>query len=373
MPKNKSELLRQIINGHKAVFGGSFDAGVSMTVSPVIIQRTEEKLRQMYAFLGLITSTPTEDSYGEILSLTDAISIGQRTKTATYNDFRRPVDVGGFSGRQFKVEELELDVKILWNTITQWGMQSNDVFNLYRAHILRSRAASRLRIGFYGQSENLAVNSNLATYPLMEDVAKGWFQYMIEHRPEAVFGITPVATNIDPKGYTINPINVGDGGDFSSMAQLVDYLKTTLIERIYRGDTGIRAICGDSLITSDISKLISNAGNTPIERTATEALMSISTIAKMPAIVPDEMPARGLIITNPANLEYIYQIQSVERMIENSHEQKGIVDYLYQKVDFVIKAIEGCAMVHPDAIRFKDEQTGAWVAATDTWAINPVA
>ena len=369
MAKTKEELLGQIVSGHQAVFGNKFNLGASMTVSPAVVQRTEEKLRKTYSFLGLITSSPTEDSFGEIMSLADSVSVGQRTVTPNYNDLRRPVNVGGFTGRQYKVEELELDVKVPWDSVNKWGMQSSNVFDLYRSHILRSRAASRLRIGFYGQCENAVTNTNLATYTMMEDVAKGWLQYMIEHRPEAVFGITVSDT---AKGYDINPINVGDGGEFSSMAQLVDYIKTKFIERIYRADTGIRAICGDSLVTVDINKLLNNAGNTPTERNATEMLMAISTIAKMPAIVPDEMPERGLIITNPANLEYIYQIQSVERMIENSHEYKGIVDYLYQKVDFVIKAVEGCAMVHPDAIRFKNETTGDWEAATDTWAINPV-
>ena len=185
-----------------------------------------------------------------------------------------------------------------------------------------------------------------------------------------MFGIT--VGGVTAKGYDINPINVGDGGEFASMAQLVSFLKNEFITRIHRGNTGIRAIAGDSLRTVDVSRLIENAGVTPTERNATEALMMLNTIAKIPAITPDEFPERGLILTDPKNLEYIYQIQSVERAIQNSQDKTGIVDYLWQKVDFVIKEVEGCAIVHPDAIRFKNETTGDWEAATDTWAINPV-
>lgn len=368
--KSKNELLGQIVNAHKNVFGNNFELGANMTVSPVQVQRAEEKMRQTYKFLGLITSTPTEDSWGEIISLAESASIGQRTVTAVNGMLRRPVSIGAPNGRQFKVEKVELDVVILWNTILQWGMESNDVFNSYRYHILRSRAGSRLRIGFYGQSENAAISSNLSIYDMMQDVMKGWFQYMIENRPAAVFGIT--VGGVTAKGYDINPVKVGLGGDFASMAQLVDYLKNNFITRIHRGNTAIHAIVGTSLQTVDVSRLVATAGVTPTERYATEALMMLDTIATIPVIVPDEFPERGLMLTDPKNLEYIYQIQSVERSIENSQDKTGIVDYLWQKVDYVIRELDACAMVHPDAIQFKNEITGVWEAATDTWAISPV-
>jgi len=365
----REQLEAKILKGFQGVFGKGFEKGKTMDVSPVIVQKTEEKVRQSYEFLNLITTTPTEDSAGQILSLAEGKSVGQRTVTGDKNHKRNPVDVGGFTGRDFKVEELELDVIVLWNTILQWGMGSAEVFNLYREFITRSRALSRLRIGFYGQSENLAVGTDLTAHPMMEDVAKGWFQYLINNAPSQVYGIT--AGGVTPKGYDINPINIGVGGDFTSMADFVNYLKNEHIARVHRGNTGIRAIIGDELKNQDVSRILNAAGNTATERAASESFLAMQTLGGIQAVVPDEMPSRGLFITDPKNLEYIYQTQSVRRSLEESQDKKGLVDYSWQKVDFVIKELNAIVAVHPDAIRLKDIND-AWVAASDVWAINPV-
>jgi hypothetical protein len=203
----------------------------------------------------------------------------------------------------------------------------------------------------------------------MEDVQKGWFQYMIENHPENVFGIT--VGGVTAKGYDINPINVGEGGDFASMVQLIDYLKNHVIPRIYRANTNIKAIVGDTLRNADVNRVIGAAGSDAMQLNAVEALMQLQTIGNVPAYTPDEMPERGIIVTDPLNLEYIYQIQSVERSLENSADKKGLVDYQLQKVDFVVREVNACAMVHPDSIQLKDAN-GDWVPATDTWAISPV-
>lgn len=370
MAKSREQIKKEIIVGMRKVFGKGFEMGVTMDVSPTLVQTTEEKIRQTYEFLGMISSTPTDQDSGQVLSLAEGKSLGQRTVSNDSNHKRRPVTVGGFTGREFKCLELELDVIIDWITQLQWGMQSGDVFNLYREYIMRSRALSRLRLMFYGQSENLAVQTNLTTYPMMEDVGKGFFQYMIDNYPDHVLGIT--VGGVTAKGYDINPINVGNGGDFSSMAQLADYMKNSMLPRIYRGNTNIRAISGDSLLTQDIQQVIANSGNDAMQRAATETLLGMSTLAKIPAFTPDEFPERGLIITDPRNLDYIYQTQSVRRSVEESADKKGLVDYSWQKVDCVVRDVLGCAMVHPDAIRLKDA-TGTWVAASDQWFIEPVA
>ena len=370
MAKSREQVKNEILVGMRKVFGRGFEMGVTMDVSPTLVQTTEEKIRQSYAFLGLISSTATEQDSGQILSLAEGKSLGQRTVSVDSNHKRRPVAVGGFTGREFKCLELELDVIISWMTQLQWGMQSGDVFNLYRDYIMRSRALSRLRLMFYGQSENLTVQSDLSTYPMMEDVGKGFFQYMIDNNPDNVLGIT--VGGITAKGYDINYIDVGEGGDFSSMAQLADYMKNNLLPRIHRGNMNVRAISGDSLLTQDIQQVIANSGNDAMQRAATETLLGMSTLAKIPAFTPDEFPERGLIITDPRNLDYIYQTQSVRRSVEESADKKGLVDYSWQKVDCAVKEVAACAVVHPDAIRLKDAG-GAWVAAADQWFIEPVA
>ena len=47
------------------------------------------------------------------------------------------------------------------------------------------------------------------------------------------------------------------------------------------------------------------------------------------------------------------------------------MDYQLQNVDFVIREVNACVMVHPDAIQLQNS-SGTWVAAADAWAISPV-
>lgn len=370
MAKSREQMHREIIVGmRKAGLGQNFDKGVTMDVSPTLVQSTEEKIRQTYEFLGMISSTPTDQDSGEILSLAEGQSIGQRSVKTDKNHKRNPIPVGGLTGRRFQTLPLELDVIIDWETQLQWGAQSGDVFNLYREYIMRSRAMTRMRMMWWGQSENLAIPSDLDAYDMMQDLHKGVFQYMIENYPANVLGIT--VGGITPKGYDINPIKVGDGGDFSSMVDLVNYLKTTMIGRIYRNNPGIMAIAGDSLVVSDMNMVIANSGNDAMQRAATETLLGLDTIAKVKHITPDEYPERALMVTNPLNIEYKYQTQSVRRSIEDSADKMGLVDYQWQKIDHVIKEVKACAMVHPDAILLKNK-SGEWVANSEQWFIDPV-
>jgi P2 family phage major capsid protein len=365
----KQQAQEQIRAGMQKAYGSRFEFGpVGMTVTPQEAQRIEQKLREQYAFLGMINTIFTNDSAGEIIHWSNAKTLSKRTTVALTNgDLRRPEAVSAPTGRDYALTDHEMDVVVTWNEILRWGEKSGEVFSEYRNFITRSRAASILRVGFWGQSYNALVNSNIGTHTMGEDVKKGWLQYMIENNPSNVLGIA--ASTTDPKGYTIDPIDIGTSGDFPSIAALVAYMKNT-IDRLYRNDTGIRAIVGTELGTYDTTKMTSTAGNTPTERQAVETLLSLSTAAGVPMYNPDEFPERALMLVNPMNLQRMVQNDSQERRIEIRDEKKGIVDWAFLKDWYGIGAVEGCAMVHPDAIRFLVGST--WTAASDVWAINPI-
>lgn len=360
----RSEVVEVIEEGFGNVFGDKFKTGKSMEVDPVVVQRTEERLRQDYAFLNMVDTQYTDDASAEIIFVDEGQSIAQRS-----GNTRRPVDITNSDSRKFDNVEVEFDALIPWKKVDQWGMNAQAILQSYQNYVIRSRAMSRLRVGFYGQSQNLAVDSDRTTYQMMEDVKKGWLQYIIENAPSQVFGITIDA--LDPKGYTVDAVKVGEGGDFPSVLALVNYLRNTKIDRIYRNKTTLQAIAGNELVNTDIQKIINAAGNTATERMASESLLALSSIGKLPAVTPDEMPERGLIISDPKNLIITIQNGTVRRKFEEDPKQKGLVDYLTMNMDFVIGALEGVVAVHPDAIQMKNA-AGNWVAAADVWAIDPV-
>lgn len=362
-PKTLSQIQGAILAALSSVYG-TVERNVTFEVTPNIAQRIEDKKRQQFAFLQKITNTPTTESNEQIIALEDGSSVTQRTKKG---DHRRPRGGGQFTDRKYQVKENEADVLILWDEMLSWGSKSEDVYLQYVNYITRARARDLLRIMWYGQKYDPTVSSNLTTYPLCQDIQKGVFQYMIENKPENVFGIE----NYNPSTgtYDINPIKVGDhaDADFKNIAELTEFLLDEVISDLYSGSNSIEAITGRKLVSSRRRDFLAK-GTSPTEASAAEILLKNDSLATLPITIPDEFPTTGLIISDPRNIENIYQVQSLKRKVGDDHELKAWVDYEYQRRDVVVKSIEGMAAVHPDAIQVKVDTT--WVKLNPgTWKI----
>ena len=354
----KELILARMSKAH----GKKVREGVRFLVEPTQVQRVEQVMRQQFAFLEKITTRYTDQKSEQILSMLDGESVAQRTVGNT----RRPVEPGDFGHRQYNCVDVESDVIIPWARLLKWGMLEGEVYNDWRAWLIRARARDRLRSGFYGQSYNANISSDRATYPRLEDVQKGWFQYMIENFPAQFLGLTP-ANNT--RGYTITPVKVGEGGDFVNMGQLVQYLLDHVMNYIYASDSGIEAICGRSLVSEDKQRLL-GFGTEPIQQSAAEQLMMSATYATRPIDIPDEMPATGLMVCNPKVLECIIQGNSIRESVVDDPRVKGLVDYQWMQRDYVVNTPTAWAGVLPGTILTKN-LAGEWSAA-EAWGIDPV-
>jgi len=368
--KNLIQMQAELRNGLKANYGNDVDLGVRFEVSPVQVQTFEERKRQEFAFLNEITFFPTENNHAEIVSFLDNGIADQAQKTGT----RNVINNHSLASRKYLTREVTQDMQVTWAQQVQWGMQKANFYNLWRAYVLRRRARGTLAVGFWGQKYDAINNSNLGTSPKGEDIQAGWLEYMILNHPQNVFGLVAdgAGTILDKDGnkFKVSPINVGEGGDFVNIAQLVQYIKDTFIDIIYRGDTGIKAILGDSLRAGDRQRMM-NYGDEPIQGSAIEALLAMNQVANMQAVTPDEFPSTGIMVTNPKNLQYIFQTNGVYREIREWSDAKATQDLLSMYRDYAIEAPEGLAMVHPDAIRVKNT-AGDWVNPTgwSEWSLT---
>jgi len=364
MSKDLVQLKKELMAGFRTNYGNDVRLGVQFAVDPTAVQQFEEKKRQEFAFLNEIDFFATDSNHDQIISMVDGKGIDQSSKTGG----RRPISVGALTDRQFLCREIEQDVQVPWSTQVAWGRQKTAFYNIWRAWVLRARARGTLRTGFWGQKYAVG-NSDISTNLMGEDVQTGWLQYMILNYPQNVFGIVSdgAGTILDKDGvkYKVSPINIGEGGDFINIAQLVQYLKDTFIELVYRGDTGIKAICGDSLRSSERQRLLANA-DTPMQNAAIESLLGMNQLANMQVVTPDEFPTTGLLVTNPMNIQYIYQTNGVYREIREWADTKATQDLMVLNRDYVIPVPEAFAMVHPDALRVKNSN-GDWVNPTG-WA-----
>lgn len=363
--KRAEAVAENIMATTQKVFGNNVKAGKTFNVEPSIAQKMEERVQQQNAFLKLINVIPVNDVSGQVLGFGAPRALMKRTTSETATGFhkRRPTNPSGLKKRDYKCEDYESDALITWEQLDQWA-HLPDYYQKFRTIVQVAQATDRLRLGWHGQYR--ADNTDPVANPQLEDMQRGWLQYLIENAPEQVLGISPSQT--DPLGYTVDPIHVGVGAGangFESLDSLVYHLRQTKIDKIFRFNTNNVAILGDELVSKDNQGLFDGAIS-PLERVARAMYLESQDFGRTKIERSDEYPERGLMVTQTSLLSYYYQAQSIRRKIEDDHEEKGIVDYNYGRHDFVIEVCEGAAAVHPDAIHLKDKD-GNWVPAADTW------
>lgn len=361
------DINKDILKGLQENYGSHVVMGEQFSVTPNAVQVFEEKKRQEFTFLNEIDFMPTENNSGQIISFVDGDIVDQSRKSGG----RNPIKTALLADRVYQNRHISQDVALEWAKQVAWGAKKEEYYKLWRAYVLRKRARGTLRVGFWGQKYLPSNNSDLATYAMGEDVQAGWLQYMIYNYPQNVIGIekdnvngTIVVANGDK--YKVVDVNVGTatGWEFANFADLTQYMRDK-IEIVYRGDTGIKAIVGDSLRSKERRRFLTGAADNAEFLQAAEALLAMNQIANMSVVTPDEFPVAGLMVTNPKNLQYIYQTNSVYREFREWSDTEETQDLLTMDRDFVVPVPEACVMVHPDAVKFHN---GTIWASPDGWS-----
>ena len=343
---------------------GVNDPTKTFNVVPRVEQAIETKVMQSNAFLSQINNIGVKEIKGDILGFGVPSTITKRTTTPNaHGSLRRPTDPTGLVQRSYECFEVEQDSTITWNKIDQWAHLPN-FYALYRQMVMFAQARDRLLTMWWGQDN--AANTDPAAFPLLQDVNKGFIQFMIDENPDNVLGL-----NSDG---TVKPIKIDaedPAADFRTLNQLAYYLRYEVLHRLFQNRTSLRIIIGDELTVTENVELLGNAEQQkPTERRAVEDLLQKQTFGETLRVKSDEFPRRGIVLSELGNLSRYWQVGSMRRkLMEDDHEKKGLVDYNYEREDYVVEAAEGCAVVHPDAIHLKDDE-GNWVPADQVWAVN---
>ncbi len=339
---------------------GVTDVTKTFNVTPRVEQAIETKVMQGNDFLKVVNNIGVKEVKGDILAFGVPAPITKRTTTPNaQGSLRRPTDPTGLEQRSYECFEVEQDSTITWNKIDMWAHLPN-FYERYRDQVMFAQARDRLLMMWWGQDN--AANSDPAAYPLLQDMNKGFIQFMIEENPDNVLGLNGDGT--------IKPIKIdaeAADADFRTLNQLAYYMRYEVLHRLFQNRTSLRILIGDELTITENVDLLGNAEQKkPTERRAVEDLLSKQTFGETLRIKSDEFPRRAIVLTEPGNLSRYWQIGSMRRKLEENHEKKGLVDYNFEREDYVVEAAEGCAVVHPDAIQLKDAD-GNWQPAAEVW------
>lgn len=303
---------------------GADPATVRMGESFAITGPQEERLlgavQESSDFLNVINMPLVTDIQGEKVFSGMQQTITGRKATGRY---RRSIDP---TGAKYSCAITDSGVIIPWHLADTWARMGDDFLAKYAAFVQRQIALDQMMIGWNGTS--VAASSDPAAHKLLEDVNKGWMQWMRDN----------LAKNILTGGKTADKIKIGTDAtaDYTSLDHLAYDLRQGL-DPVHRQRTDLILLVGADIIAKEADAAGKMHGRTPTERAAMKQMDLMGSFGGLPAIVAPQFPARGCVITTYDNLSIYTQEGSMRRAFKDDDELAGLVDSYYRNEAYVVE------------------------------------
>lgn len=340
------------------------DCTEKFSIQPAVQQRLEDEMLGSNRFLSLISNHLREQLKGQKVLMGVNGPISRRTPN---RGPRRPTDPLRLKQLKYSMEYIERDVELAWTKVDSWGGSFKDFYKRFRRHVIHQRSNDILMTGWNGQFYEETTDPEVFTK--LQDNNVGWIQHMINVCPDNVLGLKPDGS--------IDPIKVGEGGDFLNFEELVNYLLNDVISELHSERDDMSAIMGRELRNLQRATLYKNHGGhtgEPTQNVLLDQVISQNTIAGCSIVQSAHFPLRSIMVTPLENISrYVQKGTARAKGPYDDHETKAIKDMLYQYESFQIEEVEACGVVHPDAILIKNEK-GNWAKMDKPWAaVDPTA
>ncbi len=320
MDKHTLEQFKLFIAGLAAGYGvGVDEVANSFTVNPSVEQKLTDKIVEKSTFLPKINVLTVKEIKGENLLGSVTGPISSRTDTSQADKERKPRNVSKLESLDYECVKTDRDVAIRYQLLDAWA-KFPDFFERILSWVYARIALDREIIGWHGTSA--AATTSLESNPLLQDVNKGWIQYVQDRLPE----------NILHEGSASGVITVGSGGDFENL----DYAVHSLTEGIPSFKRqNLVALIGAGLISNESGALFKNHGQKPTEK----VLLGLSKdkFGGLPWDTPSGFPEYGLAVTSYDNLSLYIQEGSQRRQVIDNPKKDQIEDYQSCNEAFVVE------------------------------------
>ena len=310
-----------ILCGRLAKGYGVPNVSEQFSISPSVQQLLKDKIVEASTFLPRINIITVDELKGENILAGASGPVTGRTDT-TGDAERTPRDVLGLAKYTYELAATQSDVYMRYYTVDAWA-KFPDMAERYLRYVQARIASDMEIIGWHGIS--VAATTDLVANPMLQDVNKGWLQYMRENKP----------ANVLPQGSVAGKIRFGAGGDFVNLDVAVHDLLQG-IPSFLRQD--LVALIGTDLIAQEKSALMAAVGGKPTEKTL--AQMSLATFGGLTWETPSNFPARGLVITSLDNLSIYQQDGSWRRQIVDNPKKDRVEDYNSRNEGYVVETPE---------------------------------
>ncbi|WP_419787324.1 phage major capsid protein, P2 family [Pseudodesulfovibrio sp.] len=326
---------------------GVTDVGKQFTVVPELEQRFQDKIVEKENFLGKINVVPVEELSGKnVLGSANSPASG-RTDTSDGTKERKPRNILGLEEWVYQLYKTNSDVFIPYDILDMWAKKIPNLGAHYTAYVQQQIANDRVMIGWHGV--DAAADTDITTYSLLQDVNKGWFQYMRDNLPG----------NILTGGAVAGEIRIGtmDGADYANLDDVAHDLRQG-IPSYLRKDLVV--LVGEDLIGARNGILYKKWADTPSEKAGIAQAMA--SIGGMPWDTPSFFPDSTMVVTSYKNLSIYHQSGSWRRNLKDKPEQDQVQDFNSRNEGYVVEEPRAFA-----GLEFLDDNVKVPNAAGDAW------
>ncbi|HCE4768781.1 TPA: phage major capsid protein, P2 family [Vibrio parahaemolyticus] len=294
-----TQLLQEFTQG-VATTAGAPTAYGTFNITPPMETALRQAILQSHSFLGMISLIPKLQIQGQVV---DVGNDGLATGRAATGRYGRKM---GQTGNTYQLVKTDSGAFIEWDTLTEWANSGDkgQWMKLMKNAITSIFALDMLRIGFNGVK--VETPTDPVTYPMGEDVNKGWKQLVKEKMPSQVLA----NAKLDPTGSTAD--------SYKNLDSLVQSMINDVIAPEHREDPDLVVVVGSALVASEQHRLL-EAANTPTEHAAAQKLAK--TIAGKHAYIPPFFSANGIWVTNLKNLQILTQTGTQQRRQKNDDDE----------------------------------------------------
>lgn len=329
--RKETRLAFRGYQAHVAKLNGVDDATEKFSVEPSIHQKLETAIQESNALLGRINIIGVDEQTGEALQIGVNGPVASRTNTGAGNR-RNPGERHALSKDTYACKQTNFDTAFKYPTLDQWA-KFPDFQTRLTDSIAQRQGLDRLTIGWHGT--HAALETDIATYPMLQDVNIGWLQKIRVGAQDR-----HIAEGEEGSGKVI----IGKGGDYETLDGLV-FDAVQLLEPWHRSHPGLVVIVSRTLLHEKLLKAVEKGGESNQEENAAQEIVSRARLGGLPIVDAPFFPDGTVLITTLSNLSIYWQEKTRRRHIRDEPDYDRVADYQSVNEAYVIEDFGLVALV----------------------------
>jgi P2 family phage major capsid protein len=303
------------------------DANLNYNVTPIGAQRLEERISLDASwFYKLISIIPVIEQTGDVAMMSPSGLIGGRTDTSG-NGERATRSLYSTESNLYACKQTNWDTHVLYKDINAWALNGGNFNEIYTRNVRKSIARSRMVCGWHGTSA--ATTTDIATYPLLQDVNIGWLHRIRNYNNGSQYSTGVVL-----------------GVDIPNLDVMVMEARQKLPIYLRERDDLIAMVSSNLIVSAEAEFYAQNGGDPRKKITADMMIKQASrTFGALPTIIPPDFPDGTVLVTYPENLQLYYQLSGVRRQQLDVPRKDRVEEYLSGNEDYAVGEYLACGLI----------------------------